>query len=75
MVLIILSLQCETQGLSITLKIFIFLLLCLTIINVSHVIQQQIPPYPSQEELQQRQVDQANWNFYKSQTLNDILQI
>ncbi|XP_028407159.1 cyclic nucleotide-binding domain-containing protein 2-like [Dendronephthya gigantea] len=34
----------------------------------------QIPPYPSQEELQQRLVDQANWNFYKSQTLNDILQ-
>ena len=34
----------------------------------------QIPPYPSQESLQQRLVDQANWKFYKSQTLNDILQ-
>lgn len=34
----------------------------------------QIPPYPSQESLQQRLVDQANWKFYKSRTLNDILQ-
>ncbi|XP_020907007.2 uncharacterized protein LOC110245090, partial [Exaiptasia diaphana] len=36
-------------------------------------LRAQIPPYPTQERLQQRFQDQANWESFKTQTINDLL--
>ena len=33
----------------------------------------QIPPYPSQDTLEQKMQDQANWDSYKTQTINNLL--
>lgn len=33
----------------------------------------QIPPYPSQAKLEQKMQDQANWDSFKTQTLNTLL--
>ncbi|CAH3184496.1 unnamed protein product [Porites evermanni] len=32
-----------------------------------------IPPYPSQDTLEQKMQDQANWDSYKTQTINNLL--
>ena len=37
------------------------------------MISFQIPPYPSQAKLEQKMQDQANWDSFKSQTLNTLL--
>lgn len=36
-------------------------------------LRHQIPPYPSQAKLEQKMQDQANWDSFKSQTLNTLL--
>ncbi|KAK3752063.1 hypothetical protein QZH41_009165, partial [Actinostola sp. cb2023] len=36
-------------------------------------LRAQISPYPSQETLEQNLQDQANWESFKSQTINDLL--
>jgi len=36
-------------------------------------ISPQIPPYPSQDTLEQKMQDQANWDSYKTQTINNLL--
>ena len=33
----------------------------------------QIPPYPSQAKLEQKMQDQANWDSFKTQTINTLL--
>ena len=33
----------------------------------------QIPPYPSQATLEQKMQDQANWDSFRTQTINSLL--
>ncbi|XP_068703770.1 uncharacterized protein [Montipora foliosa] len=36
-------------------------------------LRNQIPPYPSQAKLEQKMQDQANWDSFKTQTINTLL--
>lgn len=36
-------------------------------------LRNQIPPYPSQATLEQKMQDQANWDSFKTQTINSLL--
>ncbi|XP_078369782.1 uncharacterized protein LOC144653617 isoform X1 [Oculina patagonica] len=36
-------------------------------------LRNQIPPYPSQATLEQKMQDQANWDSFKTQTINTLL--
>lgn len=36
-------------------------------------LRNQIPPYPSQAKLEQKMQDQANWDSFKIQTINNLL--
>jgi len=36
-------------------------------------LRNQIPPYPSQATLEQKMQDQANWDSFRTQTINTLL--
>ena len=41
--------------------------------SIYYYFTAQIPPYPSQDTLEQKMQDQANWDSYKTQTINNLL--
>ena len=41
--------------------------------SINFTFFHQIPPYPSQATLEQKMQDQANWDSFKTQTINSLL--
>ena len=41
--------------------------------SINFTFFHQIPPYPSQATLEQKMQDEANWDSFKTQTINSLL--